>query len=96
MTSNREESDDYQAVVARLNDGWRVITCRAGIQWIIQRRAGTQRHGADRWMSVAYHRLRETLITAVHEYCGDVLPEAEAVLERLPHRTDLAVEQVPA
>lgn len=95
MTSNREESDDYQALVARLNDGWRVITCRAGIQWIIQRRAGSQRHGADRWLSVAFHRLRDTLITAVHERCGDVRPEAVALLVGLPTLVESSVE-VPA
>lgn len=96
MTTNREESDDYGATVTRINPDWRVIACRAGIQWILQRRAGAQRHGADRWLSVAYHRRRDTLIRAVHERCGDVLPDAFAVLELLPHRIELVEERVPA
>ena len=96
MTDNREESDNYRAIVVRLSDKWRVIVCRGSIQWIIQRRAGTQRHGAGRWLSVAFHRLRTTLIRAVHERCGEIRPDAAAVLERLPDRIDLTKEQVPA
>lgn len=96
MTDNREESDDYRSIVARLNDDWRVIVCRAGIQWIIQRRAGSQRHGADRWLSVAFHRIRTALIRAVHERCGEIRPDAAAVLEHLPDRIDLTEERVLA
>ncbi|MGV8952819.1 MAG: hypothetical protein ACOH2M_17095 [Cypionkella sp.] len=96
MTANREESDNYRAIVARINDDWRVIVCRAGIQWIYQRRAGAQRHGASRWLSVGFQRHREGLILAVHERCGAVRPEAAAMLARLPRRIDLVEEQVPA
>lgn len=95
-TDNREESDNYQAIVTRLNDEWRVIACRARIQWIYQRRAGAQRAGATRWLSIGFHRHRDTLITAVRARCGDIRPDAAAVLEQLPHRIDLAAEQVPA
>ena len=35
-TSKSEEADDYHAIVARLNDQWRVIECAAGIQWILR------------------------------------------------------------
>ena len=28
--STSEESDDYHAIVARLNDHWRVVVCRCG------------------------------------------------------------------
>lgn len=84
MTDNREESDAYRSVVTRLNSEWRVILCRGGIQWIIQRRAGAQRHGGDRWLSIAFHRLRDGLIHAVQERCGEVRLEASADLLALP------------
>jgi len=31
-----ESADDYHRVVAHLNDGWRVIVCGDGIQWVLQ------------------------------------------------------------
>lgn len=50
---HQETADSYAAVVAQLNDQWRVIECRDGIQWILQRRDG-QRAGQPRWMGVRY------------------------------------------
>ena len=44
----REEAEDYPAVVAVIGCGWRVIECRDGIQWILQRQTG-KRHGQPRW-----------------------------------------------
>lgn len=85
--SNREEADDYRAIVVRLNTDWRVIVCRAGIQWIIQRR-GAKRAGADRWNSVAFHRFRDGMIGAIKERCGTVTPEALAAIGALPARID--------
>ena len=56
-----EESDNYPNVVARLGGDWRVIVCRDGIQWIVQRRTG-KRHGRARWEARSYCRSREGLI----------------------------------
>jgi hypothetical protein len=42
LENNREESQSYRTIVATLNADWRVIECRDGIQWILQRRAGNE------------------------------------------------------
>lgn len=52
-TSNREEADDYHSVIVILSNGWRVIECRDGIQWILQRSHGT-RLGRPLFRSVRY------------------------------------------
>ena len=53
-----EENDGYPVIV-QINDRWRVVTCRAGIQWILQRRRG------DRWAGYWFCRTREALIRGV-------------------------------
>jgi hypothetical protein len=80
-TSKSEEADDYHAIVARLNDHWRVIECAAGLQWILQRAAG-QRHGRTRWVSQSFCRTREALIRLSHA----TEPRAAAILSELPER----------
>lgn len=57
--STRERDDNYQAVVHR-HGSWRVIICKDGIQWIIQRakKAGTER----RWHAVSYVTSRFALM----------------------------------
>ena len=82
-----EEADDYHAIVAILNDHWRVIVCRAGIQWILQRRAG-ERHGSARWASRSYCRTKDGLILFSHEHAGGIEPAAVAILDALPARPE--------
>jgi len=81
--SNWEESDGYSTVVAKLNTSWRIIACRDGIQWILQRLAG-KRHGQPRWEGKRYCRTRKALMRSVHDLCGPVDATAVAILERLP------------
>ena len=40
--SRRESDDAYNAVIAHLNDDWRVIECLDRIQWILQFRASSK------------------------------------------------------
>ena len=82
--SSAEEADDYRRQVVRINADWRVIECRAGIQWILQRRRASGERVVPRWMSVAYHRHRDTLIVAVTRRCGDVRPDILSGLRCLP------------
>ncbi|ESY80660.1 hypothetical protein X740_12375 [Mesorhizobium sp. LNHC221B00] len=79
----REESENYPAVVAKLNSGWRVIECRDGIQWILQRLAG-KRHGQPRWEGRSYCRSRQALLRFVHSCCGPVDVAGLALVETLP------------
>jgi hypothetical protein len=80
---HRESADDYHRVVAVLNDGWRVIECRDGIQWILQRRAG-ERHGMARWDSRSYCQTSEALNRVCRASAGAIDPAAVAVLTSLP------------
>lgn len=78
-----EEADDYHAVVAQLSDEWRVIVCRAGIQWILQHRAG-ERHGRARWTGRSYCRTSEALNRLSRKHAGNLRPDAAAILAALP------------
>jgi hypothetical protein len=85
--SGSEEADDCRAIVAKLNDSWRVIVCAAGIQWILQRRSG-KRHGRARWEGRSFCRTREPLIRVSREHAGAVDPAAAAILAALPDRVE--------
>jgi hypothetical protein len=83
-SSNREEANDYRRVVVILNSGWRIIACRDGIQWILQRRSG-ERHGQPRWVSKKYNRnKRSAEATTSIGLAGEVDPAAREVLDGLP------------
>jgi hypothetical protein len=57
--SHRERDDAYRNVVAQLAPRWRVIVCRDGIQWILQRKEASHR---GPWRGVSYHTNRDGLI----------------------------------
>lgn len=82
--THKESSGDYHRVVAILNPRHRVIVCRDGIQWILQRRAG-ERHGRARWDSRSYCRTREGLNRVCRELAGEIDPIAAATLASLPN-----------
>jgi hypothetical protein len=83
-TSHRERDDSYPTVV-RLSDTVRVIDCKDGIQWILQRRYG------DQWRGIAFCRRRDTLIREAKTLLGEV-PQ---VLMSLPEHHDGFVEVTP-
>ncbi|MCR9151252.1 MAG: hypothetical protein NXH83_13845 [Rhodobacteraceae bacterium] len=79
---HHETADDYVGTVAQLNATWRVIVCRDGIQWILQRR---KNGGAERpWRSVHYCQTRKALTRLCATLCGRVDPLALATLHALP------------
>jgi hypothetical protein len=86
-SSRSEEADDYTALVARLNDRWRVIVCAAGIQWILQRRRG-ERRGTARWEGRSYCRTGEALNRVSRRYAGAIDPTATEILAALPERIE--------
>ena len=61
--AHRESSDHYSSVILSLNNRWRIILCRQGLQWILQRRENL--HGGA-WRGFRYFRTRTALI----EECG--------------------------
>lgn len=78
--SRRERDDDYRAVVVQFNAKNRVIRCKDGIQWIVQRRDG-ESAGRVRWTGSRYFRTRNALIAFCRTLCGPFDP---AALARLP------------
>lgn len=54
-----EWANDYARAILR-SDKYRIVVCKDGIQWIIQKRAG-RRHGQPRWEGLAYCRSRSVL-----------------------------------
>lgn len=58
--SHRERDDTYRDVILERGN-WRVIRCKDGIQWIVQKRApGCLR--SDGWRGVSFHLHRNSLI----------------------------------
>lgn len=83
-TSHRESDDNYRAVIAVLNDRWRVIECRDGIQWILQ--FVKKKRDRQGWEGRSYCRTRAALIRVSSCHAGEISPAAVAVLEALPER----------
>ena len=77
-----ESGDTYDRVVVRLNEKWRVVECRAGIQWILQRRKSASDGGG--WSSRSFCRTSEALRRVAAEHAGAIDPEAQEALDRLP------------
>jgi hypothetical protein len=84
--SARETADNYPRVVAILNPGWRVIECRDGVQWILQRRGSPEMARGDDWRGRSYCQTKEALIRCTREYAGEIEPAACATLAALPER----------
>ena len=82
---HHETADAYTQVVARLSESWRVILCKDGIQWILQRRDAV-RSGQPRWRATGYFRTKRALILASRTACGLIAPSASVILNALPAR----------
>ena len=81
--SRRETDDNYFAVLAPLAPRWRVILCRDGKQYILQRQYGESLHKAV-WRGASYHTTQRSLIRDCAK--RDLLsgPMAQAAMSRLP------------
>ena len=81
--ARKETSDFYGSVIAILASRWRVIACRNGIQWILQKRTAEPLHKGI-WRGQSYHTNRNGLIEA----CARLELSSEAkfktVLQALP------------
>jgi hypothetical protein len=89
--SAKETADEYPGVVTILNAGWRVITCRDRLQWILQRRGSPESTRADDWRRRAFCRTSEALRRCTREYAGPVRERAAMILAGLPERLEAAV-----
>jgi hypothetical protein len=67
--AGRMESADHYPAVAQLTPKWRIIECRDGAQWILQRKS-------NKWEGRSYCRTSAVLERVVREHVGDVdLPD---------------------
>jgi hypothetical protein len=86
----RECADDYGRVVLRLNANWRIIVCREGCQWILQRRGSPERARKDDWRGRSYCRTLEALIRCTREHTGGNDSSAASVLAELPPHIEVS------
>jgi hypothetical protein len=90
-TALAETDDDYCAVVAQLNDRWRVIACSAGIQWILQHAVRPETYPTSRWRGRSFCRTKEALTRLCRPQkagpnVGPIDPAAQTILDALPDR----------
>lgn len=70
----------------QLNDKWRVVTCSANIQWILQFKRG------GRWRDRSYITSRVALLRLIKEQAGEINSEAWSELQSLPPHFKRPVE----
>ena len=61
--SHRERDDHYAKVIVQLGPRWRIITCKHGIQWILQKRSVAPPNTGT-WAGKSYAKTRDGLIAA--------------------------------
>ena len=81
--SHRERDDNYQRVIVELAPRWRIIVCKDGIQWILQKRSAEPSHSGE-WRGVSYLTDRDALIELSVKLGLLSDPFKRAVLEALP------------
>lgn len=82
--SNREASDDYNRVVAVLNENWRIIECRDRIQWILQHRGSPEKSRKDDWRGRSYCGTAKVLQQRAYQHAGRIDALAQERLRSLP------------
>ncbi|PQV56579.1 hypothetical protein LX70_02151 [Defluviimonas denitrificans] len=83
LLDHRETADGYHGEIFR-RGGFRVIVCKDGIQWILQRRKSDagKRAGA-RWIALGYFLTRDGLARLWHRKTGASAPEIDALPDRI-------------
>ena len=82
--SHRETDDDYDHVLFNLDYKHRVILCRDGVQWILQRRryGGQKDLDEGHWDGEGYYRTQDGLTRLI--YARWHLPGGLQTLDKLP------------
>ena len=86
----RERDDTYSDVVVECRDRWRVIRCRRGLQWIIQKRS-TKRPNRGVFIGKSFHTTRKSLLEACSRLQLLDSPRILASLLDLPERPNDSV-----
>jgi len=79
---HRETADNYHSELFR-RGGYRVIVCKDGLQWILQRSKGASGRGAGpRWVALGYCVTRQALSRLWLAKTGGPASEFAAMPER--------------
>ena len=84
-STHRERDDTYSEVIVECRDNWRVIRCRRGLQWIIQKRS-TKRPNQGVFIGKSFHTTRKSLLEACSTLQLLNSPKILASLLDLPER----------
>ena len=83
--SNRERDDYYANVVLQFSPRWRIITCKHGMQWILQKRSVAPPNTGT-WAGKSYATTREGLMAACSGRGLLFEPSVMTILSVLPDR----------
>ena len=85
LSSDREPDEHYQGVIVKSGERWRVIICRSGLQFILQKRS-TKTPNKGIWIGQSYCTTKDGLfgVCSHRRLLSD--PNTEAVLTGLPER----------
>jgi hypothetical protein len=83
--SHRERDDHYRNGIIELRDGWRIILCRHGLQFIIQKRS-TKKPNRGVWVGKSYHTTRDSLIDVCSQLNLLCSSEIKDELLKLPEK----------
>ena len=61
--SRLERDESYFQIVVHCRDNWRIIRCKRGLQWIIQKRS-TGKPNRGVFIGKSFHTTRQSLIEA--------------------------------
>ena len=81
--SHRERDDNYAKVITQLAPRWRVIICKDGLQWILQKRS-VPFPNTGTWAGKSYSTTRDALIAACSDRGLLSATSEEQLLDALP------------
>ena len=81
--SRRERDDNYTRIVILLTRRWRIIVCKHGIQWIMQKRSVAPQNTGT-WAGKSYATTRGGLMAACSGRGLLFEPTARLTIEALP------------
>lgn len=83
VLSRRETAGRYADTVVYLSAAYRIIVCRAGLQWKLQKRRGSL-DGDSRWLGIGCFGVRDSLVKRCLSTVPNISPAALEVLMALP------------
>ena len=81
--SHKERDDNYNSVIVQLAPRWRIIICKDGIQFILQKRS-SKHSNKGMWIGQSYSTTRDALISICSSLKLLSDPRTRAVLKALP------------